>query len=108
MAQEVMDEIRSLIRDNRIVLFMKGSPDGAMCGFSATAVDVLKRFPYSFATVDVLQRPDIRAALPALSDWPTFPQVFVRGELVGGCDIVTQMYESGQLAELLADAFRAA
>lgn len=107
MAQEVMDEIQNMIRENRVVVFLKGSPNRPMCGFSATVVDVLKGFPYSFATVDVLQRPDIRAALPGYSDWPTFPQVFVKGELVGGSDIVTQMHQSGQLAQLLDEAFRA-
>jgi monothiol glutaredoxin len=89
------------IRDHEVILFMKGTPERPMCGFSARTVAALDALGKEFAAVDVLPDPRIRQELSALSNWPTIPQLFVRGELVGGCDIVTEMYESGELAELL-------
>jgi monothiol glutaredoxin len=84
-----------------VILFMKGTPEQPMCGFSARTVAALQALNAPFAAVDILPDPRIRQELSALSQWPTIPQLFVNGELVGGCDIVTEMYESGELAEAL-------
>ena len=95
------DEIAKAIGENPVILFMKGTPEQPMCGFSARTVAALKALEAPFAAVDVLPDPRIRQELSALSNWPTIPQLFVDGELVGGCDIVMEMMESGELAELL-------
>jgi monothiol glutaredoxin len=95
------DEISKAISENDVILFMKGTPDQPMCGFSARTVAILQSSGRPFAAVDVLPDPSIRQELSALSNWPTIPQLFVDGELVGGCDIVTEMYQSGELGELL-------
>ena len=95
------DAIAEAIRDNKVILFMKGTPEQPMCGFSARTAAALQSVGKPFAAVDVLPDPRIRQELSALSEWPTIPQLFVKGELVGGCDIVTEMYESGELAQLL-------
>ena len=95
------DEIQKAISENRVILFMKGTPEQPMCGFSARTVAVLESMRQSFAAVDVLPDPRIRQELSALSNWPTIPQLFIDGELVGGCDIVTEMYQSGELQEAL-------
>jgi monothiol glutaredoxin len=93
--------IAEAIAENPVILFMKGSPDAPACGFSARTVAALQGLGAPFAAVDILPDPRIREELSALSNWPTIPQLFVNGDLVGGCDIVTEMYESGELAELL-------
>src|SRR5579875_2522001 len=95
------EAIQEAISDNPVILFMKGTPDAPACGFSARTVAVLQSLGAKFAAVDVLPDPRIRQELSALSQWPTIPQLFVDGELVGGCDIVTEMYQSGELAETL-------
>lgn len=95
------DAISEAISDNDIILFMKGTPEAPACGFSARAVGVLQALDVSFASVDILPDPRIRQELSALSQWPTIPQLFVKGELVGGSDIILEMYESGELAELV-------
>ena len=95
------DEIAKAIDDNDVILFMKGTPDRPMCGFSARTAAALEALGTEYAAVDVLPDPRIRAELSAISNWPTIPQLFVKGELVGGCDIVTEMYESGELAQAL-------
>ena len=95
------DEIKKAIDENPVILFMKGTPEQPMCGFSARAAAALQALEVPFAAVDVLPDPRIRQELSALSNWPTIPQLFVRGELIGGADIVTEMYETGELAELL-------
>jgi monothiol glutaredoxin len=97
----IQDAISEAIREHEVILFMKGTPERPMCGFSARTVAALDTLGREFAAVDVLPDPRIRQELSALSNWPTIPQRFVKGELVGGCDIVTEMYESGELAELL-------
>jgi monothiol glutaredoxin len=97
----IRDAIQEAISDHEVILFMKGTPERPMCGFSARTVAALDAVGREFAAVDVLPDPRIRQELSALSDWPTIPQLFVRGELVGGCDIVTEMYESGELAQTL-------
>ena len=97
----IRDAIAEAIRDNKVILFMKGTPDAPACGFSARTVAALQAMDTPFAAVDILPDPRIRQELSALSSWPTIPQLFVDGELVGGCDIVTEMYESGELAQTL-------
>jgi monothiol glutaredoxin len=93
--------ITDAIAANDVILFMKGTPDAPACGFSARTVGVLQALDARFAAVDILPDPRIRQELTAVSQWPTVPQLFVGGELVGGCDIVTEMFETGELAELL-------
>src|SRR3954469_8605367 len=95
------DAIAEAIRDNEVILFMKGVPEAPACGFSARATACLQALEVPFAAVDVLPDPRIRQELSAISEWPTIPQLFVKGELLGGCDIVTEMFESGELQEAL-------
>src|SRR3712207_4731599 len=95
------DEIPKAIDDHDVILFMKGTPERPMCGFSARTAAALDALQAPYAAVDVLPDPRIRAELSALSNWPTIPQLFVKGELVGGCDIVTEMYESGEVAQVI-------
>jgi monothiol glutaredoxin len=97
----VREAIQAAIRDHDVILFMKGTPERPMCGFSARTAGALDALGAEYAAVDILPDPRIRQELSALSDWPTIPQLFVKGELVGGCDIVTEMYESGELAGVL-------
>ena len=98
---EIRDAIATAIADNEVILFMKGSPAAPACGFSARTVAMLEALETPFAAVDVLPDPRIRQELSAISQWPTIPQLFHNGELIGGCDIVTEMYESGELATAL-------
>ncbi|MGX6449655.1 Grx4 family monothiol glutaredoxin [Patulibacter sp. S7RM1-6] len=98
---ELRDAISDAIKDNEIILFMKGTPQQPACGFSARTVGVMQALDVPFASVDILPDPRIRQELSALSQWPTIPQLFVRGELVGGCDIVMEMYENGELQGLV-------
>ena len=95
------DEIQKAIAENPVLLFMKGTPDQPACGFSARTVAVLQSLGQPFAAVNVLPDPRIRQELSALSNWPTIPQLFIDGELVGGCDIVMEMYQSGELQRAL-------
>jgi monothiol glutaredoxin len=97
----IRDAIAEAIEEHRVILFMKGTPDAPGCGFSARTVAALQSLEAPFAAVDVLPDPRIRQELSAISDWPTIPQLFVNGELIGGCDIVVEMYESGELAQAL-------
>jgi monothiol glutaredoxin len=99
--QQISEEIQKAISGNEIILFMKGTPEAPRCGFSARTVAALEALGTPFAAVDILPDPRIRQQLSALSNWPTIPQLFVKGELVGGADIVAEMYESGELAEVL-------
>lgn len=95
------NSIQQAIAENPVLLFMKGTPEQPMCGFSARTVAILQAAGRPFAAVDILPDPRIRQELSALSNWPTIPQLFVDGELVGGCDIVTEMFESGELQRTL-------
>src|SRR6202161_1342660 len=97
----IHDAIAEAIGEHDTILFMKGTPEAPACGFSARTVGMLQSLEVPFAAVDILPDPRIRQELSAISGWPTIPQLFVGGELVGGCDIVTEMYESGELAETL-------
>ena len=96
---DVMERIKTTIEGSPVVLFMKGTPDFPQCGFSSRVVQALKAVDAEFASVNVLEDPEVRANLPRYANWPTFPQLYVNGELVGGCDIVVQMYGSGELKQ---------
>jgi monothiol glutaredoxin len=95
------DQIQTAIDENPVILFMKGTPDQPMCGFSARTVAILQSVGRPFAAVNILPDPRIRQELSTVSNWPTIPQLFIDGEFVGGCDIVTEMYESGELQQAL-------
>ena len=101
---ETLDTIKQQISDNAILLYMKGTPQFPQCGFSAQAVQALIDCGERFAFVNILENPDIRAELPKYANWPTFPQLWVNGELIGGCDIIIEMHQSGELAPLLKEA----
>ncbi len=101
---ETLDLIKKQIADNPIIIYMKGSPKAPQCGFSARAVQCLTGCGVEFAHVDILENPDIRQILPQYAEWPTFPQLYVKGELIGGSDIVMEMYQQGELQSLLKDA----
>lgn len=98
---DTLEKIKQQIENNAVILYMKGNPEQPQCGFSARAVQCLEACGVEFAYVDVLANPDIRATLPQYADWPTFPQLYVKGELIGGCDIITDMYQQGELQALL-------
>jgi monothiol glutaredoxin len=100
---DIIETIKEQIQSNRILLYMKGSPNQPQCGFSARTVEALMACGERFAYVDILTNPEIRATLPQYANWPTFPQLWVDGELIGGCDIVTEMYESGELQTLVKE-----
>ncbi len=97
----IRDAVAGAIQEHDVILFMKGTPDAPACGFSARTAGALQALDAPFAAVDILPDPRIRQELSAISQWPTIPQLFVKGELVGGADIVAEMYESGELAEVL-------
>jgi monothiol glutaredoxin len=100
-ASPIREAILQAISGHDVILFMKGTPESPACGFSARTVAMLQELEVPFAAVDILPDPRIRQELSAVSEWPTIPQLFHKGELVGGCDIVTEMFESGELAETL-------
>ena len=102
--QEIIDKIKETVNAHPIVLFMKGSPDAPQCGFSMRTSEALKACGAEFAYVDVIANPSVRQLLPQVSDWPTFPQVFINGELVGGCDIVMDLYQNGELQTMVNEA----
>src|SRR5277367_1979456 len=97
----IREAITEALAEHKVILFMKGTPEAPACGFSAHTVAMLQELGTPFAAVDILPDPRIRQELSAISNWPTIPQLFVDGELLGGCDIVTEMYESGELAQAL-------
>jgi monothiol glutaredoxin len=103
VTDEVQDRIKGLVDSNDVLLFMKGSPLFPQCGFSSRAVAILNHLGVEFESVDVLQDQGVRQGIKAFSDWPTIPQLYVKGEFVGGSDIMMEMYESGELQQLLAD-----
>ncbi|MDO4642340.1 MAG: Grx4 family monothiol glutaredoxin [Cardiobacteriaceae bacterium] len=100
---DVITRIKEQIDNTPVLLYMKGTPDFPMCGFSAKAVHCLKEIGEPFAYINILQDPEIRATLPQYANWPTFPQLWVKGELIGGCDIIVEMHQNGELASLLQD-----
>ena len=101
---DIIETIKEQSENNAILLYMKGSPNAPQCGFSQRATQALMACGEKFAFVDILQNPDIRANLPAYANWPTFPQLWIDGELVGGCDIITELQESGELQTLVKAA----
>lgn len=103
MDNAVFDRIRAEIDENPVVLFMKGTPVFPQCGFSAAVVQVLTHLGVKFKGIDVLQDPGLRQGIKDFSSWPTIPQLYVGGEFVGGCDIVREMYQTGELSELLTN-----
>ncbi|NIR81604.1 MAG: Grx4 family monothiol glutaredoxin [Gammaproteobacteria bacterium] len=100
----VQETIKEAIENNEVILFMKGTPQFPQCGFSGRTVQVLQACGSKFAAVDVLADPQIREGIKQYSNWPTIPQLYVKGEFVGGCDIVMEMYQNGELQKLLAEA----
>jgi monothiol glutaredoxin len=101
---DIMETIREQVETNAVLLYMKGSPNQPQCGFSSQTVQALMACGQRFAYVDILSNPDIRSNLPAYGNWPTCPQLWVSGELIGGCDIVTEMQEKGELKALIDEA----
>ena len=99
----VADRIKQEITDNTVVLYMKGTPVFPQCGFSARVVQILTQMGVKFKGIDVLADPAIRQGIKEFSNWPTIPQLYVKGEFVGGCDIISEMYENGELTQVLAD-----
>ena len=102
--EEIRDFIQDAIDENRVMLFMKGTPEQPACGFSMRTSAALNALGVQYAALDILPDPRIRQELSAVSNWPTIPQLFIEGELIGGCDIVTEMYETGELAQRLGVA----
>ncbi len=104
MSQDVMKKIKSQIENNKIILYMKGTKEMPMCGFSARVVHILNSFNVPYETVDVLQDPEIRQGIKEYSNWPTLPQLYVNGKFIGGCDICTELYETGELEKIIRSA----
>ncbi|MEM7083592.1 MAG: Grx4 family monothiol glutaredoxin [Pseudomonadota bacterium] len=104
MTTELNERIEKQLNSNPILLYMKGTPDFPQCGFSAQAVAALKQVDADFSYVNIFEDPDIREGLKVYSNWPTFPQLYINGELMGGCDIVIEMYKSGELKSAVDDA----
>ena len=104
MTNQAIERIKGQLSAAPVVLYMKGTPDFPQCGFSAQAVGALRASKAEFQHVNIFEDPEVREALKTYSNWPTFPQLYVNGELIGGCDIVIEMYKSGELKQLLADA----
>ena len=101
MSSPTVDKIEKMIKSAKVVLFVKGTPNAPMCGFSKATMELFQKIKVPFETIDVLSSPDVRASLPEYSQWPTFPQVFIDGKLVGGSDIVHELYENGELQKLV-------
>ncbi len=103
MDQQIKDTISNEIKTNDVCLFMKGSPDAPQCGFSLAVANILKVLEVKFKSVDVLQNQNIRQGIKDYSDWPTIPQLYIKNEFIGGCDIIKEMYENGELKKVLKD-----
>lgn len=103
---EIIERLKITTDSHPIVLFMKGTPQFPMCGFSSRTVQALKAVGASFESINVLEDPEVRAHLPRYSNWPTFPQLFINGELIGGCDITLELYESGELERIVKDVVK--
>jgi len=102
MSDPVQQQIDQVVKGNDVVLFMKGTPDFPQCGFSQRVSGILASYGVPFAAVNILLSEDVRQGIKVYSDWPTIPQLYIKGEFIGGCDIVTEMHENGELEELLA------
>lgn len=101
---ETLDLIKQQIANNTVILYIKGTPQFPMCGFSARVIQILKDINAKVSYVNILENPEIRAELPKYAQWPTFPQLYIKGELIGGCDIVVELHESNELLPLLSAA----
>ena len=101
---DILDTLREQIASNAILIYMKGTPQMPQCGFSNRACEALRHCGRKFAYVDILANPEVRRSLPQVSNWPTFPQIFISGKLVGGCDIVMELFESGELRQMVEQA----
>ena len=104
MSRDIQKEIDQLVKHNKIFLFMKGTPQGPQCGFSAQVIQILNTCGHPYGSADVLADPEMRQGIKDYSDWPTIPQLFINGEFIGGCDITTNLYQSGELQALLERA----
>lgn len=98
---EVLDQIKKTLADNPVLLFIKGTPDFPQCGFSSQVAGIMKTYDKEFAFINILEHPEVRETLKEYANWPTYPQLWINGELVGGCDIIVQMHEQGQLQPML-------
>ncbi len=105
MDQQTNDMIKNEIESNEVCLFMKGTPDAPQCGFSMAVTNILKILEVNFKSVDVLANQNVREGIKVYSDWPTIPQLYVKNEFVGGCDIIKEMYENGELAKLFETTY---
>ena len=103
MENSVKEKIETLINENEVMLFMKGTPEMPQCGFSAAVVGVLNHLGVNYKTSNVLQDQDIREGIKEFSDWPTIPQLYIKGEFIGGCDIIKEMFEAGEIQEILKE-----
>lgn len=103
--QEILDQIKQSVESNNVILFMKGTPDFPQCGFSAKVVQMLREHEHPFAAVNILLDDRIRQGVKEYSNWPTYPQLYIKAELVGGCDIITELHDSGELKKQLDQAF---
>ena len=99
-----LERIKKLVTDNPVIIYMKGSPEMPMCGFSSKAVDALKQCGREFAYVNVILDQEVMQDLPKFKDWPTFPQLYIKGELIGGCDITLDLFDSGELRKMIDEA----
>lgn len=100
---EINEKIKNLIKENNVCLFMKGTSDAPQCGFSMTVTNTLKHLSVNFKSINVLEDESLRQGIKDFSDWPTIPQLYVKGEFIGGCDIVKEMFESGELKKLFIE-----
>ena len=105
MADDVLSKIDQQVKNNKVMLYMKGNPNAPQCGFSAHTVEILRSYGVPFQTADVLADPAMRDGVKRYSNWPTIPQVFIDGKFVGGCDIVSELHERGELEPMLKSAF---
>ncbi len=102
MSETVKKMVTEDVKNNKVILYMKGTPESPMCGFSARVVEILKEHKAPFKARNVLDDPDLRQGIKDFTEWPTIPQVFINGEFIGGCDIVAELHENGELAKLLS------
>ncbi len=100
----VLEKIQKQIEENPVIIYMKGTPDMPMCGFSSRAVEALKKCGKEFAYVNIILDQEVMQELPKYKDWPTFPQIYIKGELIGGCDITLELFESGELKQMIENA----
>ncbi|MGH7830353.1 MAG: Grx4 family monothiol glutaredoxin [Candidatus Binatia bacterium] len=105
MADELLTKIDGQVKNNKVMLYMKGTPESPQCGFSAHTIEILKTYGYPFETADVLADPQVREGIKRYSNWPTIPQVFINGTFIGGCDILHELHERGELEGMLKSAF---